>query len=47
MSDWGIREDELPGMASLARSALGALFNLDPAPLSDDDVLAILKASYR
>ena len=47
MSDWGIREEELPGMASLARSALGALFDLDPAPLSDDDVLAILKASYR
>ena len=47
MSDWGIREEELPGMAPLARRALGALFDLDPAPLSDDDVLAILKASYR
>ena len=47
MSDWGIREDELPGMAPLARKAVGMLFSCDPSPLSDDDVLAILKESYR
>ena len=47
MSDWGIRREELPGMAPLARRALGPLFSLDPSPLSDDDVLAILEASYR
>ena len=47
MSDWGIREDELPGMAPLARKAVGMLFSCDPSPLSDDDVLAILKASWR
>lgn len=47
MSDWGIREDELPGMAPLARKAVGMLFSCDPSELSDDDVLAILRASYR
>ena len=47
MSDWGIREDELPGMAPLARKAVGMLFSCDPSDLSDDDVLAILRASYR
>ena len=47
MSDWGIREEELSGMAPLARKAVGMLFSCDPSELSDDDVLAILRASYR
>ena len=47
MSDWGIREDEFPGMVKLARKAVGMLFSCDPSELSDDDVLAILRASYR
>lgn len=47
MSDWGIRREELPGVAPLARKAIGVLFNCDPSPLSDDDVLAILEASWR
>ena len=47
MSDWGIREDELPGMAPLARRAVGVLFSCDPSVLSDDDVLAILRASWK
>ncbi len=47
MSDWGIRREELPGMPALARSAVGALFSVDPSPLTDDDVLAILEASWR
>ena len=47
MSDWGIREEELPGMAPLARKAVGMLFSCDPSELSDDDVLAILRASHR
>ena len=47
MSDWGIREDELPAMPALARSAVGALFSVDPSPLTDDDVLAILRASWK
>lgn len=47
MSDYGIREEEFPGMVKLARSAVGMLFSCDPSELSDDDVLAILRASYR
>ena len=47
MSDYGIREEEFPGMVKLARSAVGMLFSCEPSELSDDDVLAILRASYR
>lgn len=47
MSDYGIRPEEFPGMVKLARSAVGMLFSCDPSELSDDDVLAILRASYR
>ncbi len=47
MSDWGITPDELPAMPQLARRAVGPLFACDPAELSDDDVLAILKDSWR
>ena len=47
MSDYGIRPEEFPGMVKLARSAVGVLFSVDPSPLTDDDVLAILRASYR
>ena len=47
MSDYGIREEEFPGMVKLARSAVGMLFSCDPSELSDDDVLAILRGSYR
>ena len=47
MSDWGIQREELPGMAPLALKAVGMLFSCDPSELSDDDVLAILQASYR
>ncbi len=47
MSDYGIRPEEFPGMVSLARSAVGMLFSCDPSELSDDDVLAILRASWK
>ena len=47
MSDYGIREDELPGMAPLARKAVGMLFSCDPSELSDDDVLSILRTSWK
>ena len=47
MSDYGIREEEFPGMVKLARSAVGMLFSCDPSELSDDDVLAILRDSWK
>ena len=47
MSDYGISPDEFPGMAKLARNAVGMLFDCDPIPLSDEDIVKILKESYR
>lgn len=47
MSDYGIKETELQSIAQSARETMGGLFNVDPAPISDDDVLNILKKSYK
>ena len=47
MSDWGITEDELDAMATNGLSTNAALYAHDPSPLSHDDVLAILCASFR
>lgn len=47
MSDWGITEDELDAMATNGLSTNAALYAHDPAPLSHDDVLDILRASFR
>lgn len=47
MSDWGFTEDELDAMATNGLSTNAALYAHDPSPLSHDDVLAILRASFR
>jgi len=47
MSEYGITREELPAIARGARETMGGLFAVDPAPLSDADVLAILQASHR
>lgn len=47
MSDFGIKEDELESIAANARATMGFLYDFDPVPLSDDDALKILKASYK
>lgn len=47
MSDYGIKPEEFPGMAALARRVLGMLFDLDPCPLTDADIVQIYQASYR
>ncbi|MGN0854575.1 MAG: iron-containing alcohol dehydrogenase [Kiritimatiellia bacterium] len=47
MSDYGITPDEFPGMAKLARTAVGILFDCDPIPLTDADIISIFTASYR
>ena len=47
MSDWGITEDELDAMTTNGLSTNAALYAHDPSPLSHDDVLAILRASFR
>ncbi|MFU0831790.1 MAG: 1,3-propanediol dehydrogenase [Oscillospiraceae bacterium] len=47
MSDYGITEDEFPKLIKNSREAMGSLYDVDPLKLSDDDVLSILKDSYR
>ncbi|MBQ7649686.1 MAG: iron-containing alcohol dehydrogenase [Victivallales bacterium] len=47
MSDYGISPEEFTGMTQLARHAVGMLFDCDPIPLSDNDIVKILKESYR
>jgi alcohol dehydrogenase len=47
MSDYGIRKANFRQYIANARSTMGGLFDGDPAPLSDNDWVAILEASYR
>lgn len=47
MSDYGIAEDEFEAILANARETMGFLFDLDPAPLSDEDSMKILKASWK
>ena len=46
MSDFGITPDEFPEFARTARASMGRLFAFDPYPLTDEDVISILEASY-
>jgi alcohol dehydrogenase len=47
MSDYGITAEEFTKIAQNARETMGRLFDADPAPLSQDDVVEILKKSYK
>jgi alcohol dehydrogenase len=47
MSDYGIREDELEAIAANARDTMGFLFELDPAPLSEQETISILRTSFK
>lgn len=47
MSDYGIKPDEFDKIAKNARETMGGLFFADPAPLTDEDVIEILRKSYR
>lgn len=47
MSDYGITEEEFPELIKNSRESMGSLYDVDPVKLSDDDVLLILKDSYR
>jgi Alcohol dehydrogenase, class IV len=47
MSDYGINKSSLAKYAKNARLTMGGLFEVDPAPLTDADSLAILEVSYR
>ncbi len=47
MSDYGIDEKEFDKYTANAREAMGFLFDLDPAPLTDAEVIKICQDSYR
>ena len=47
MSDYGIQKTEFFALAKNARDTMGKLFNNDPAPISEDECVAIFEASYK
>ncbi len=47
MSDFGIQESELDGLAKNARETMGGLFTADPKELSHEECVAIYQKSYR
>lgn len=47
LSSYGITEADLPKFTANSRQTMGALFALDPRPLSDEEVLNIYKQSYK
>ena len=47
MSNYGIKEKDLPKMVKNARENMAGLVMVDPVELSDEDCLNIYKNSYR
>ncbi len=47
LSDYGIQKGELSHLAAYAREIMGGLFEVDPCVITQQDVEAILLASYR
>lgn len=46
MSDFGIKEDEIPTIAENSRNTMGGLFDLDRYTLSLDETIEIIKNAY-
>lgn len=46
MSEYGITREVLPALVENARSTMGGLFGVDPAPLEDSGVLEIFQKSW-
>ena len=47
MSDWGIKQDEIPKLAENARVTMGGLFEMDRYSLSLDETIEIMGKAYR
>jgi alcohol dehydrogenase len=47
MSEYGIKREELNKYVENARGSMGQLFDCDPVPLTDEDVLKIYQKSFR
>ncbi len=46
LSDYGVTREEIPDLAENALTTMGALFDITPVPMSQDDVIAIFEAAY-
>lgn len=46
LSDYGVTREEIPALAENALTTMGALFDITPASMSQDDVIAIFEAAY-
>ena len=47
MSDYGITPDEFDKFAANARETMGGLFAANPCEMTHDDVVEVLRKSYR
>jgi alcohol dehydrogenase len=47
MSDYGITPDEFDKIAANARETMGGLFTANPCEMTHDDVVKVLRKSYR
>jgi alcohol dehydrogenase len=47
MSDYGIKEEDIPMLAKNARETMGGLFTLDPYSLSLEETIKIMKTAYK
>ena len=47
LSEWGLKEEDIPKMAQNARDTMGGLFMFDPHPLLEEEVIAIYQKSFK
>ena len=47
LSEYGIEESQIPGIAANAWDTMGGLFDVDPSQLSMKDTEEIIKKAYR
>ncbi len=46
LSDYGITRDEIPALAENALTTMGALFDITPVQMTQEDVIAIFEAAF-
>ena len=47
LSEWGLKEEDIPKMAQNARDTMGGLFMCDPHPLLEEEVISIYQKSFK
>lgn len=46
-SDWGAKESDFPLFIANARATMAMLFQLDPRPISDEELMEVYRKSYK